>query len=197
MAQFVVDEHIAGVDAAFRRFLTEFSPAGYVPAPSATDQGDEVSQAKPMYALRVQQMVEQQQNVLPIDYAHLQEFDETVADMVLHHFDRAEPVMRVALQDYVREEHKDFLQEAHGVEKEFFLGFFNMPAVETLRDLRTELVGKLLSFSGTVTRTTEVRPELFLGTFKCLLCGGGVPKVEQQYKFTQPLICPNQACNNK
>lgn len=196
-SQYVTDPYVAGLDISFRRFLEEFSPAGYAPVPSQTDNGDAAIQAAPMYARAVQSMVEQQQTVLPVDFSNLQEFDDTVAEMVQAHFDRAEPVMRVVLQDYVREHHKEFLHEAHGTVKEFFLGFYNMPAVEALRDLRTELIGKLLAFSGTVTRTSEVRPELFLGTFKCLECGSAVPHVEQQYKFTQPLICPNRACNNK
>lgn len=193
--QYVTDPYVDGLDSSFRRFLTEFSPESYVPVPSQTDNGEDPSRT--MYARAVQTMVEEQKNVLPLDFSHLQEFDETVAEMVQAHFERAEPVMRVVLQDYVRDHHKDFLNEAHGTEKEFFVGFFNMPAVEALRDLRTELIGKLLSFSGTVTRTTEVRPELFLGTFKCMECGSSVPHVEQQYKFTQPLICPNRECNNK
>jgi DNA replication licensing factor MCM6 len=50
---------------------------------------------------------------------------------------------------------------------------------------------------GTVTRTTEVRPELFLGTFRCLGCSHVVRGVEQQFKYTTPTICPNATCNNK
>ena len=29
---------------------------------------------------------------------------------------------------------------------------------------------KLVSISGTITRTTEVRPELIMGSFRCLSC---------------------------
>lgn len=195
---YVPDPYVAGLETSFRCFIETWSPPGYDPA-SEQPQGaeDEVAQPLPLYAYKVKQMVEQQQSVLPIDFADLQDFDHGPAEMVMAHFERAEPVMRVVLQDYVREKHPGYVQEAHGVDKEFFVGFFNMPAVEVLRDLRTELIGKLLSFCGTVTRTTEVRPELFLGTFRCQECGSTVSKVEQQYKYTQPLICPNRACNNR
>ena len=48
-----------------------------------------------------------------------------------------------------------------------------------------------------MTRTSEVRPELYLGTFECLQCHATVPTVAQQYKFTQPLICPDPKCGNR
>lgn len=50
---------------------------------------------------------------------------------------------------------------------------------------------------GTVTRSSEVRPELYLATFKCLECQAEVENVQQHYKFTQPLICPNPTCGNR
>jgi len=50
---------------------------------------------------------------------------------------------------------------------------------------------------GTVTRTSEVRPELFLGTFRCLDCGTTARNIEQQFKFTQPLICKGVGCGNR
>lgn len=40
-------------------------------------------------------------------------------------------------------------------------------------------LGRLMSIHGTVTRTTEVKPELILGTFKCLECGSIQDNVEQ------------------
>ena len=54
-----------------------------------------------------------------------------------------------------------------------------------LRDLTTADIGKLVSVSGVVTRTSEVRPELLQGTFKCLECGAVVKNVEQQFKYTE------------
>ncbi len=54
-----------------------------------------------------------------------------------------------------------------------------------------------MTISGTVTRTSEVRPELFVGTFRCNLCLTTVRNVEQQFKYTEPVICPNPVCGNK
>ena len=57
--------------------------------------------------------------------------------------------------------------------------------VSAIRDLKTEKVGTLMSVSGTVTRTSEVRPELLFGSFVCEVCGGLVNEVEQQFKYTE------------
>ncbi len=68
---------------------------------------------------------------------------------------------------------------------------------DKLRSLRANRIGKLSQFVGTVTRTTEVRPELFLATFRCLQCGTLARNVEQQFKYTTPTICSNPTCSNK
>jgi DNA replication licensing factor MCM6 len=50
-------------------------------------------------------------------------------------------------------------------------------------------VGALSSFSGTVTRTSEVRPELLWGRFTCEECGTLSQPIEQQFKYTEPGQC--------
>jgi DNA replicative helicase MCM subunit Mcm2 (Cdc46/Mcm family) len=145
----------------------------------------------------VEEMATSGTTVLYVDYAFLHDFNDELADAVRDHYGRAEPLMRRALQAHVRQRHPDYLREAHGVEKEFFVGVHNLPAQDALRDLKTEAVGHLVAFSGTVTRASEVRPELFLGTFACQVCRTVVRGVEQQYKYTTPLVCPNPQCNNK
>jgi len=66
-----------------------------------------------------------------------------------------------------------------------------------MRELRSSIVGDLVSFRGTVTRTTQVRPELVLGSFKCKDCGACVENVKQEYVYTEPLFCPNHLCTNR
>ncbi|KAL1968020.1 hypothetical protein VTN77DRAFT_2437 [Rasamsonia byssochlamydoides] len=82
-------------------------------------------------------------------------------------------------------------------DKVFSLAFYNLPLVSRLRQLRTAHIGKLLSISGTVTRTSEIRPELSLGTFICEACKTPVANVEQTFKYTEPSQCPNPICGNR
>lgn len=82
-------------------------------------------------------------------------------------------------------------------DKLFALAFYNLPLVSRLRQLRTNQIGKLLSISGTITRTSEIRPELSFGTFICEACRSTVSNVEQSFKYTEPTECPNKNCGNR
>jgi DNA replication licensing factor MCM6 len=54
-----------------------------------------------------------------------------------------------------------------------------MPNVNKLRELKSLALGRLMSIHGTVTRTTEVKPELMVGSFKCLECNTLSANMEQ------------------
>lgn len=54
-----------------------------------------------------------------------------------------------------------------------------------------------MSIYGTVTRTTDAKPELILGTFRCMECSNYVVNVEQQFKYTEPVRCSNSDCGNQ
>ncbi|KAK7748925.1 MCM DNA helicase complex subunit mcm6 [Cytospora paraplurivora] len=82
-------------------------------------------------------------------------------------------------------------------DKVFAIAFYNLPLVSRVRSLRAGNIGQLLSISGTVTRTSEVRPELSVATFVCEACRVVVPNVEQTFRYTEPTQCPNATCNNR
>lgn len=82
-------------------------------------------------------------------------------------------------------------------ERVFQISFYNLPTVHRIRDIRSEKIGSLLSISGTVTRTSEVRPELFKASFTCDMCRAIVDNVEQAFKYTEPTFCPNPSCENR
>ncbi|KAI9821659.1 MAG: MCM DNA helicase complex subunit mcm6 [Pycnora praestabilis] len=82
-------------------------------------------------------------------------------------------------------------------DKLFTLAFYNLPLVSRIRQLRTGSIGRLLSISGTVTRTSEVRPELSLATFTCENCRAVIANVEQTFRYTEPTQCPNMTCGNR
>jgi DNA replication licensing factor MCM6 len=82
-------------------------------------------------------------------------------------------------------------------DKLFSIAFYNLPLVSRVRSLRAKNIGQLLAISGTVTRTSEVRPELSLATFVCEACRSVVPNVEQTFRYTEPTQCPNATCQNR
>ena len=77
------------------------------------------------------------------------------------------------------------------------MSFYHLGRPVSLRELRADLIGQLTSFRGTVTRISEVRPELFMGCFRCAACQTNVPHVVQHFRLTYPVICPNPACGNR
>ncbi|KAF1955764.1 MCM-domain-containing protein [Byssothecium circinans] len=93
--------------------------------------------------------------------------------------------------------HQDKLTSNQQTDKLFTLAFYNLPLISRIRQLRTESVGRLMSISGTVTRTSEVRPELSMATFVCEACNTVIPNVEQTFKYTEPTQCPNTTCMNR
>ncbi|KAF6264625.1 MCM2/3/5 family-domain-containing protein [Scenedesmus sp. NREL 46B-D3] len=176
---------IDGLADKFTRFLGTYSPADFV-APELDQYGEVGTDAPASFMARtVQEMATNNETTLYVDFKHISDFDYDMADKILQHYERCEP------------HHEQFIKDAHGPEKEFFVGIHGLHSIDRLRDLRTEHIGRLSAFSGTVTRTSDVRPELFLGTFRCQHCATTVKNVEQFYKFTEPLVCPSASCNNR
>lgn len=66
--------------------------------------------------------------------------------------------------------------------KEFYIGFTDVPTRHKVRELGTAKVGTLIRISGQVVRTHPVHPELVSGTFTCMDCQTVIKNVEQQFK---------------
>jgi DNA replication licensing factor MCM6 len=115
------------------------------------------------------------------------------------------PFLQRALQNLVRQFVPEYLyldatsqaNTSTALTRDFTIAFHSLPVVSSIRDMRTAQIGQLIAISGTVTRTSEVRPELVWGTFVCEECSGRVSEVEQQFKYTQPGMCQNPNCNNR
>jgi len=112
-------------------------------------------------------------------------------DKLLQEYDRYEIYLRKAVFQFL-----NGLGYPYQKNKLFQLAIYNLPQINKIRDLKTGSLGKMMSIHGTVTRTTEVKPELLNGCFKCKLCKSTVPAVEQQFKYTEPCRCVNANCQN-
>jgi len=128
--------------------------------------------------------------VLYVDFSHLGQVED-LQKFIASQYMRARSFLHHAIKDLAKE-YLDYLNKNENNQhlkinlqkKEFQVGFYNMNLDLKLRDLKTDKVGQLSAVSGTVTRTSEVRPELIKGTFKCDDCNAIIRNVVQQFKFT-------------
>ncbi|ORY95302.1 MCM2/3/5 family-domain-containing protein [Syncephalastrum racemosum] len=139
-----------------------------------------------------------------IDYKDLEKTDELVAKALLEQYYRFMPYLRRAIHNLVRRHFPEHTQNHDGTQlmsnaplPEYNVSFYGVPELCRVRQLKTDKVGQLISISGTVTRTTEVRPELVRGTFVCNECGKIMPDIEQQFRYTEPVMCQGLQCFNR
>jgi len=201
-AEVVRDEVMELMQSRFAEFLQEFSSA------AEGDGETEISQTGGSgrttqyrdYVMQANNMVENDTTTLYVDWKHLLDFDAELAEVIELEYFRFEPCLCDAVREFIGRHFSDYIwnteDAGRGEKKSFFISFYDLPCVERIRALRTDRIGRLLSVSGTVTRTSEVRPELLAGYFTCGKCGKAEPSVAQQYQYTKPPYCRNPACNN-
>jgi DNA replication licensing factor MCM6 len=139
-----------------------------------------------------------------IDYNHLLQANQVLAAAISSQYFRMEHYLRKAIQNLVKEYDPLYLKVESGghtldasENREFWIGWYGLPNVKRLREMRMDCHGKLLAISGTVTRTSEVRPELLYGTFACADCGAIIKDIEQEFNYTEPTSCHVQECGNR
>ena len=139
-------------------------------------------------------MRELELTTLYVDYGHILLEDPDLAEAIQSQYYRFLPYIRRAVQNLVSDFEPEYLKinptaaatdSVNLQSREFNVAFHHLSLVSGIRDLKTEKIGTLMSISGTVTRTSEVRPELLYGSFICEVCGGIVNDVEQQFKYTE------------
>ena len=147
-----------------------------------------------IYIEQIHTMREYELTTLYVDYGHLLQKDDVLADAIQKQYYRFLPFIRRAVQNLVAEFEPEYLKlnptaaatdSVNLQSREFNVAFYKLPLVSGIRELRTDRIGTLMSISGTVTRTSEVRPELLFGSFICEVCGGLVNDIEQQFKYTE------------
>lgn len=153
---------------------------------------DEGGEHDKYYVKIAAEMKRDEKHTLFIDFRHLTSFqweDAQFMDRVQSEYVRFEPYLRQGLTQFLAE-------QGHAVteSKWYEIGIYNLPAVHKIRDLQTHNLGRIMAIQGTVTRTTEVKPELQIGAFKCEGCDFLNVGVEQDFKFTQPVRCANERC---
>lgn len=179
---FFIDEKAVTVENIFLEFLKSFRLD-----PNSRD---------PYYESEIAAMEANESTTMFIDFSHVMRFNDILQRAISEEYLRFEPYLKNACKRFVMEQKPKFIADDNP-NKDINVSFFNIPLVKRLRELTTSEIGRLVSVTGVVTRTSEVRPELLQGTFKCLDCGNVIKNVEQQFKYTEPTICVNATCSNR
>jgi DNA replicative helicase MCM subunit Mcm2 (Cdc46/Mcm family) len=144
-------------------------------------------------------------NTICVNYRHLLSYDTDLAEAIEGEYVRFEPYLRRATKEFLLAHHPELDREnggggagpARSSVNSYFVAIYNAPTVFPVRALRTGTIGRFSSISGTVTRSSDVRPELLVGSFRCRKCGLVAPDVMQQYHLTRPSLCRNPRCQNR
>lgn len=152
----------------------------------------------PIYRQQLYDMCNEGTSTLYVDFNHLFRHNDVLANAIAANYYRFEPFLRAALLAFVAAHVPSYARIPNSSQgREFWISIYGLSVVHRLRELTTQRVGQLMSISGTVTRTSEVRPELYVGTFRCDECQSLVRNVEQQFRYTEPNICVSTYCNNR
>ncbi|MCL7030272.1 hypothetical protein MKW94_023074 [Papaver nudicaule] len=179
---YFVDEKAVRVENIFLEFLKSFKL--------------EADAAEPYYVSEIDEMKAKESTTMFIDFSHVMRYNDILQTAISEEYLRFEPYLKNSCKRFVMEQRATFISDDNP-NKDINIAFYNIPLLKRLRELSTAEIGKLVSLTGVVTRTSEVRPELLQGTFKCLDCGGIVKNVDQQFKYTEPIICVNPTCSNR
>jgi len=162
------------------------------------------------YLEQAKTMISEGKRTLFVKIEHIEQLDASVVDfppsvlrsvieskymIVRDALNAAVPQLLSKIEDPDLQEEVRKARETE--ELKFTVAFYDLPLFSGIRDLRTEKLGRLVSICGTVTRTTEIKPELLVGTFQCNDCNREVTGVVQQFKVTEPAMCPTRNCGNR
>lgn len=196
----VVDVTGEKVRELFESFIEEF-----VDPESTSDQWE-----GHIYLAQLEAMKTYEYQTLYVDYQHLVNRENGVLALaILEQYYRFNPFLLKGLRNQIKKYapsllylsilgNKDRDDERAGAlsnERVFQISFFNLPTTNRIRDIRTDKIGSLIAISGTVTRSSEVRPELYKASFTCDICGANIEGVEQVFKYTEPSAC--SSCENQ
>lgn len=175
-----VDQTAALIETEFLKFLRDY-----------------VQDGEEFYRENVGQMKDAELTTLHVNFEHVVDHSDDLAGAIVREFYRVEPYLRSALRAFVLEHHPDYDKDDKEQEREFYVAFYKFPQKLKIRDLKTAKIGVLTSITGTIVRTAQVHPELIRGVFQCKVCQTLSDPVEQQFKYTEPLICRSPSCDNR
>ena len=111
------------------------------------------------YVAQLADMSERNTTTMFVNFQHVVEKDAELAEAIELEYYRFEPFLRQAIGKLVAEirESDGMARPSNDMKVEYAVSFYAMSRVERIRAMKTGKVGRLISISGTVTRSSDVR----------------------------------------
>ncbi len=123
-------------------------------------------------------LIEKGKKALIIDFNELSKFDPELAEQLLN---EPEDISRAA----------ELAIEQFDLPSSFKVRLGNLPQSQSIkiRDVRSEHLGRLITFEGIVRQASDVRPQVVLVKFECPACGNTITILQIDTKFKEPTRC--------
>ncbi|CAJ1328176.1 unnamed protein product [Effrenium voratum] len=183
-----------------QRYFLEFLETFRLPGEDGEREGDVyyISQAKAM--------VKENKKTLYIKMGHLEQADRDAVSfepqdliaVITSRYMVVRDALNAALPQLLSKlDDPEVQAEVQKMDElKFTVAFHDLATYSGIRDLRTEKLGRLVTICGTVTRTTDIKPELLVATWKCNECRREITGIAQEFKVTTPTKCPTKHCGN-
>jgi replicative DNA helicase Mcm len=129
---------------------------------------------------------------LIVDYIDLDSYNPLLAKEITHKPDEYLEAFNEAVLSVLREIHPDYEQE---IREKIRVRIGNYTVQKGLREINADLINKLVSISGMVVRSSEVKPLAKKVAYKCTNCNTVTEAQLKGLVMKKPIKCP--ACSEK
>jgi replicative DNA helicase Mcm len=144
------------------------------------------------YFDRINNMMASGTQSLIVDYIDLDSYNPLLAKEITHKPDEYLEAFNEAVLSVLREIHPDYEQEIH---EKIRVRVGNYTVQKGLREINADLINKLVSVSGMVVRSSEVKPLAKKVAYKCTNCNTVTEAQLKGLVMKKPLKC--HACSEK
>jgi replicative DNA helicase Mcm len=144
------------------------------------------------YFDRINNMMASGAQSLIVDYIDLDSYNPLLAKEITHKPDEYFEAFNEAVLSVLREIHPDYEQE---IREKIRVRIGNYTVQKGLREINADLINKLVSISGMVVRSSEVKPLAKKVAYKCTNCNTVTEAQLKGLVMKKPIKCP--ACSEK
>lgn len=144
------------------------------------------------YFNRINNMMASNAQSLVVDYIDFDSFNPSLAKQITHDPDEMLEAFNEAVLSILREIHPDYEQE---IRDKIRVRMGNYTVQKGLREINADLIDKLVSVSGMVVRSSEVKPLAKKVAYRCTNCNTVTEAQLKGLVLKKPQKCP--ACSEK